>query len=311
MGEAVVAVEAAFGELAAGRAQMPAKVYLDFPEHHGDLRIMPAALGKKFAGVKLVNSHPENPARGLPTVIGTYLLFSQETGMPLCLMGATALTGIRTGAASGVASKYLARSNSTSVGLIGAGVQAGYQLQAVAEVLKIARVKVWAPLGDSVRRDKFIAWVRASFPGVSCEVAGGLDDAVDCDVVCTTTPSRSPIVEAAMVRAGTHINAIGADGPGKQELDPQILRQALVIVDDMHQAVGGGEINVGLSSKAISIQDIGGSLTDLIAGRIKGRTSDAEITVFDSTGLAIQDIALAELVYERALAANTGTILHL
>ncbi len=307
MSEAVDAVERAFRDLADGRAQMPPKVYLDFPQFEGDLRVMPAAIGNEFAGVKLVNSHPGNPARGLATVAGTYLLFSQETGLPLCLMGATALTGIRTGAGSAVATRYLAPAGSNSLGLIGAGVQARYQAEAIAEVAPFEHVSVWAPEFDRERRDLFLQRMRTSLPSADWQPAASIQEAAAAHIVCTTTPSRSPIVSQSHIGPGTHINAIGADAHGKQELDPQILRKALVIVDDMHQAESGGEINVPLASGLISRADIAGSLADLVAGNIPGRTSDEQITVFDSTGLAIQDIALASTVYTQALQAGVGS----
>jgi len=307
MGEAVHAVEEAFRALSLGQAQMPAKVYLDFPQHSGDLRVMPAAIGDHFAGVKLVNSHPGNPSKGLPTVVGTYLLFSQETGLPLCLMGATALTGMRTGAGSAVATKYLARRGSKTIGLIGAGIQALYQVEALDCVMDFDQGSVWGPSNDIGRRNSFIEKARKAFPDVTWKAADSIEEAAAADVVCTTTPSRSPIVKAAAVRAGTHINAVGADGPGKQELDPELFKKALVIVDDMHQASGGGEVNVALSSGQFLESDIAGTLPDLIAGKISGRTSPDQITIFDSTGLAIQDIALAPIAYARALEEGLGT----
>lgn len=309
--EAIEALEEAFKQFARGEAVMPAKLYLDFPEHSGDLRFMPAALGKEFAGIKVVNSHASNPERGLPAVVGTYLLLSQETGMPLALMGATVLTAVRTGGASALASKYMARDGSRTVGLVGAGVQARYQFEAIAEVLDIVEVFVWAPDSDGARRDGFIAQMGADHPSVVFRTAASVEEAASADVVCTTTPSRSPIVSAAAVRPGTHVNAVGADGPGKQELDPQILRDSRVIVDDLYQATHGGELNVPVQNGDYDASQIAGSLADVVSGSVAGRTSDEQITVFDSTGLAIQDIAMAELVYRRALGSGAGSKIDL
>lgn len=306
MHEAVKAVEHGFVALGEGRAQMPPKVYLDFPEFSGDLRVMPAALGRDFAGVKLVNSHPLNPRKGLPTVMGTYLLFSQETGAPLCLMGASAMTGMRTGAGAAVATKYLARKGAKTLGLVGSGVQARYQAEAVFEVMEFSQAFVWAPENDRIRRDAFSHRMKATYPTVEWLPADSVEEAASADVVCTTTPSRSPLVPVSSVKAGTHINAIGADAHGKQELDPEILRKAVLIVDDMHQALSGGEVNVPIASGDITQADIAGSLAQLVSGKLEGRTSDDQITVFDSTGLAIQDIALASLAYHKAQAEGTG-----
>jgi alanine dehydrogenase len=308
--ESIEVVEAAFADFGRGLAQMPPKVYLNFPLQRGDLRAMPAAVGDRYAGVKLINSHELNPSKGLPSVVGTYVLFSQETGIPLCLMAATVLTALRTGAASGVASKYLARPGSSTLGLIGAGAQAAYQFRAVAGQLPIAEVVVWAPENDTVRRDAFLAAISAEHPSVRFR-AGSLEEAAASDVLCTTTPARAPLFAADAIRPGTHVNAVGADGPGKQELDPAILKGARVIVDERYQAVHGGEVNVAITEGIFSESDIAGTLPDVVNGSIPGRTSDSEITIFDSTGLAIQDIAVAILAYTRAVETGTGSNIEL
>lgn len=309
--EAVEVVEGAFVRLDSAEVQMPPKLYLDFPRHRGDLRVMPAALGDLYAGVKLVNSHQTNPQKGLPAVVGTYLLFSQETGMPLCLMAATVLTALRTGAASGVACRYMARPDARSLGLIGAGVQAGYQVDAVSSVLNIRQVLAWAPAGDAARRDAFLEVMAARHPSIRFHPAGTIAEAAGAGVVCTTTPSRRPLLRTEQVRPGTHINAVGADGPGKQELDPSLLTRARVIVDEMHQAVHGGEINVAISAGRFGPDQIAGTLSEVVNGRLPGRSFDDEITVFDSTGLAVQDIAVAVVAYERALESGVGSWIDL
>ena len=309
--EAVDVVERAFADFGLGRANMPPKVYLDFPLQRGDLRVMPAAVGDRFAGVKLINSHELNPRKGLPAVVGTYMLFSQETGTPLCLMAATELTAIRTGAASGVATRHLARQESSSLGLVGAGVQAGYQLEAVAGERPITQVLVWGPPDDLARRDAFLASFRSAHPNLQFRAVEAAQEAAGCDVVCTTTPSRSPLFPAGAVRPGTHINAVGADGPGKQELEPALLSAARVIVDERYQAVHGGEVNVAVSAGLFHEGDIAGTLADVVNGLTPGRLDDDQVTIFDSTGLAIQDIAVAILVYERALEDGAGSTIDL
>lgn len=290
---------------------MPPKQYLLFPQYEGDLRIMPAMLGERFAGVKIVNSHGRNPERGLPTVVGTYLLVSQETGMPVALLNATSLTAVRTAAASALATRYMSRKNASTLGLVGAGVQAAFHLEAILAVADVTEVKVWAPQRDAVRRDAFIKQSEGRFPEISLQPASEIHDAADSDIVCTTTPSRIPIVFDRDIRAGTHINAVGADGPGKQELDPAILKRSRVIVDEWEQASHGGEINVPLETGEITRQHIAGSLDKVVSGEVAGRASEDEVTIFDSTGLAIEDIAAAALVYERALSSGTGTEIEL
>ncbi len=306
MQDAIAAVEDAFRARGMGKTQMPSKQYLFFERHEGDLRVMPGYIQTtEAAGVKIVNSHPRNPSEhGLPSVLATVIIVDPATGKPTALMGANSLTAIRTGAAGGVAASYMARSESSVVGLIGAGVQARSQLAALGEVLQnISVVKVYDR--DRARAESFCKdpWP----PAWSVSVASTPAEAVtSTDMVVTTTPSRSPIVRRSWVSPGTHINAIGADAPGKQEMDAEILANCRLVVDDWDQASHGGEINVPLKRGQISRDDIAAELSDVICGRTPGRTSGDEITLFDSTGLAIQDVAVAALVYERAKSKGAG-----
>lgn len=302
MERAVEAVEQAFAAYGRGQALMPAKVYLDLAKYDGDFRAMPA-YASGSAGVKWVNCHPENSRRhGLPTVQGIYILSDPATAVPLAVMDATYLTAARTGAAAGVATKYLARPDAKSVGFIGCGVQAHTALEAMRVVLG-SEIEVVA--ND---RDAEVAALFASkYGGRSV----GTEEAAGCDIVCTLTPSRVPIVERSWVRPGTHINALGADGPGKQELHIAILNDAKIVIDDLHQAEGGGEINVALSRGELDVADIYGSLGELVTGMKPGRQDSEEITVFDSTGLAIQDVAVARIVYEQAKSRGLGLSLDM
>lgn len=308
MAGALEAVEEAFRQHALGKVQMPAKLYLDFRRHGGDLRAMPAYLEEQdIAGVKIVNVHPSNPVRGLPTVMAVLVLNNPSTGAPLALMDATYLTDMRTGAAGGVAVKHLARRGSSVLGLVGAGKQAKTQLLAIAGVLKLRRVKVASRSRKGAA--KFVEEVR-SLVDVEYEVCG-LREACDCDVLATTTPVRKPILREEWIQEGTHINAVGADAPGKQELDHGVLKKSKIFVDDLVQAQHSGEINVPLSLGLIKPGDIHGELGKVVTGELEGRSSDEEITLFDSTGLAIQDVAVGNLVYEKALEEGLGTWLSL
>ena len=303
MAEALEAVEEAFKQHALGKVQMPAKIYLNFTKYGGDLRAMPAYLEEMdIAGVKIVNAHPSNPSKGLPTVMAILVLNDPSTGAPLAIMNATYLTDMRTGAAGGVATKYLARKDSRVMGIIGAGRQARTQLLAVTEVADIERVKVSSrTIKDA---SKFVDEMRAvvDVDMEACSVEG----ACDCDVLSTTTPVRKPVVKEEWIREGTHINAIGADAEGKQELEPGILKKAKIFVDDMAQATHSGEVNVPLSEGLLSVEHIEGEIGEVIAGILRGRTKRDEITIFDSTGLAIQDVAVGRLVYKKALKKGLG-----
>jgi len=284
------AVEAVFAAFAKGETEMPPKVYVTLPG--GDFRTMPAyvpALG--LAGVKIVNVHPGNPARGLETVMALIVLIDPPTGMPYAILNATALTDLRTGAAGAVAARHLCRrQDGVELGLVGAGRQAETQLEATAAWLGIDRVRVWS------RRAATAEAFARKFSRFDVRVES-LERTADCDLLVTTTPSRAPLVMDAWIRDGTHINAIGADAPGKQELDPAILLRASVYVDDPRQAAHSGEINVPITAGQYSIDRIAGTLGDVVLGRVARRSGD-EVTVFDSTGLAVQDLAIAGVALE-------------
>lgn len=292
---AVPAVERAFAAHGRGETVMPAKVYLPLEKYDGDFRAMPAYF-EGSAGIKWVNSHGQNPSRhGLPAVLGIFILNDPETAVPLAIMDATYLTAVRTGAAAAVASKHLAVARPESVGFVGCGVQARALLNALRTVFE--DFEVVAADHSPAAAERFAAEVGGR--------SGPVEAAAGCQIVCTATPSRSPIVRREWVRPAAHLNAMGADAPGKQELDPQILQEARVVIDDFHQATESGEINVPLKSGALRRQQIHATLGEVVAGIKPGRGGE-EITVFDSTGLAIQDVALARVVYQAAVERGVG-----
>jgi len=273
-----------------GEVVQPPKTYVALPG--GDFRTMPASIPSLgLAGVKVVNVHPGNPARGLPTVMALTVLLDPATGTPRAILNATRLTDLRTGAAGAVAARHLCTMrDGLEVGLVGAGSQAQAQLDATAAWLGIDRVRVWSRRATTAE-----AFARKN-PSFDVR-AGTLARAADCDLLITTTPSREPLVRNEWVRAGTHVNAIGADAPGKQELDPALLERALVYVDDREQAVHSGEVNVPIARGQIGADRLAGTLGEVVLGR-KGRRSASEVTVFDATGLAIQDLAIAKVALE-------------
>jgi alanine dehydrogenase len=280
------AVEAVFREHARGHVQMPPKLYITF--EHGDFRTMPAYVpALDMAGVKIVNVHPDNRAAGLPTVMALTVILDVATGIPKAIINATRLTDMRTGAAGAIAAKYLSPKKEVVLGVIGSGNQARAQVQAISRELTITGVRVWSREEKNARAfaDRF---------GDLAATATSIEKACDADVVVTTTPSRKPIVMHEWIHDGTHINAIGADAPGKEELDPLILKRARVFVDDRPQAIHSGEINVPIAKGLFHAHDIAGTLGEVVVG-VKGRKKPDEVTVFDSTGLAIQDLAIAGL----------------
>jgi alanine dehydrogenase len=289
-----------------GRTQMPPKTYVFFEKYGGDFRAMPAYLESiDVAGVKIVNVHPENPAKyGLPTVMATIILLDPKNGAPFAIIDGKWITDMRTGAAGGIAAKYLAKKDSRIVSMIGTGAQARTQLLALLDVVPIEDVRAYSPHLDSMQ--KYAKDVKELL-GIDIRLSRSVEEAVKgSDIIVTTTPVREPIVHNDIIEKGMHINAIGADAPGKEELDPLILKRAKIVVDDFKQAFHSGEINVPLSKGIISKDDIYAELGEIILRTKPGRISDEEITVFDSTGLAIQDIATAWRVYEEAKRKGLG-----
>ncbi|MCX8153201.1 MAG: alanine dehydrogenase [Candidatus Bathyarchaeota archaeon] len=311
--EVITAVENAFREKALGYAQMPPKIYLNFAKYNGDVRAMPAYLERlDAAAVKIVNSHPDNPRKfGMPTVSATVLLLDPRNGALLAIMGGTHLTAMRTAAAGGIAIKYLANKDAKVASFIGAGVQARAQLQALLltrpniEEIRVCDISPKAAEAFAAEAKSKAAKCRVTIVGKEKEAVRG------ADIVITTTPSRRPVVFDEWVSEGTHFNCIGADAPLKEEIDPAILKRAKIVVDDWDQAAHSGEINVPISRGVLSKKDVWAELGEIVAGAKTGRTSKDEITVFDSTGLAIQDAAAAEVVYRKALSEQRGCFISI
>lgn len=290
MSEVIEAVEQAFKNLGHEQAQMPPKAYLVLA--HGDFRAMPAAI-PGAVGMKWVNVHPQNSPRGLPTVMAIIIYNDPDTGYPLAIMDATHITAYRTGASAAIASKCLARHDPHTLGIVGAGRQAYTQILAHVQVFDLKLIKIFDLSGATV--EKLIG----SFPKYPIK-ACSLEETAASDIVCTLTPARVPFLKKEWIIPGTHINAIGADAEGKEELDPAILKEAIVVVDDLRQASMAGEINVPISKGMFSVDEVYGTLSEIIVGRKQGRRDGSAITIFDSTGLAIEDIAVAKHIYEKA-----------
>lgn len=297
--DVINAIDSAFVDYYTDDAIMPAKTYVDLDDNNGDFRAMPASIGES-SGVKWVNVHPDNPSNhNLPTVMGIVVYSDSETGFPLAIMDGTLLTQYRTGAVAAVATRYLAPPKANSLGLLGAGQQAHTQLDAISQVIDLDRVIV-SDL-DTSAAEEFIE-VESDR---NCEFTIGDPRSVaECDVISTTTPSTEPILYSDWLNESTHINAMGADAVGKQELDHSVIQCSNIIVDDWEQCSHSGEINVAVSDYNFTKDDIYASLDEVVATEHSLPTN--EVTVFDSTGLAIQDIATAELVYKTAIEEDIG-----
>jgi alanine dehydrogenase len=304
MAELIPAIEDAFAAYERGDAQMPAKSYVDLPQYNGDFRSMPAYLDTgdwDAAGIKWVNVHPDNPEHyDLPTVMGAMVYSDPENAYPLAIMDGTELTMQRTGAAAAVATDYLAVEDATSFGVVGAGVQSYTQLEAVAAVRDIEEVVVSDVNEDAVRA--FVEHFEDRFDVRE----GSISEAGHCDVLSTVTPVEEPLVDADDLGDHTHVNAMGADAEGKHEIADEVLLEGKLVIDDHAQTTHSGEINVPYHEGVLTDDDIDAEIGEIVTGAKDGRTPDDGVSVFDSTGLAIQDVAAAHVVYEHAQEQGNG-----
>ncbi len=260
-------------------------------------------LTQALVGVKVGSYWPQNRARGLPNHGSTTWFLDDDTGLPRALVAASYLNGLRTAAADGVAVKRLARPDAQVLGVLGAGNQAWYEVQAICEVRPIRRVNVWSPDGpeaeDFVRRLRDELHIEAAAPGQEATVR-------EADVLVTITPSRQALFPAGWVRPGTHVSAMGADASGKQELDVALVAAARRYADDIAQSLSMGEFEAAAKAGLI---DAGGvrTLGAVLLDPALGRSDPRQITVFDSSGIAMQDLAIAAFALERAQQAGLVT----
>jgi ornithine cyclodeaminase/alanine dehydrogenase-like protein (mu-crystallin family) len=279
--QAIERVREAFVRHVQGDWRMPSKVYLQSPPY-GDFRAMPA-MGDGLAIVKWITSFPGNPARGLPTVTGVILVSDAMTGEPVALVDARSVTALRTGASAAVASRALARADAASVGLVGCGLHGRWA----------ARCLAAAGFGPGVAYDANAAAAESLAAELGWR-AGTREEAVAADVVATVTPGTEPVVRRGELRPGAHVNALGADGPGKAEVEVEIMPELQLFCDEWAQASHGGELTGAVEAGLVRREDV----TDLgrvLTGEAPGRVDEA-ITLFDSTGLAIQDLAIVVAV---------------
>ena len=299
-------VEKAFEELAKGTAVLPLRTPITPPD--GLSLYMPAYLKEmKALACKVVTVYKNNPKKfNMPVVIGKVLLQDPETGDVVCIMDGGYLTAVRTGAVSGVATKYLARKDENQVaGIFGTGVQAQMQLWAVAIARKLSKAIVYDISDESAN-----AFIKEMGKKLNLEIikAENPDQVLEADIICTATSSATPIFDGKKVKKGTHINGIGSHTPNARELDSEIIMRSRFIGDSKEACFSeAGDIILPVKEGVIDESHFYGELGDVIIGKVESRINDEEITIFKSNGLAIQDVATAKLIYDKALETNTGT----
>jgi alanine dehydrogenase len=282
--EAIARTREAFVRHHAREWAMPPKVYLESPGH-GDFRAMPAR-GDGLAMLKWISSFPGNPAHGLPTVMGVVVLSDAATSAPVALLDARSVTALRTGAVAAVAAQVLARADAATVGVVGCGLHGAWA----------ARCLAAAGYGPGVCCDPRPEAAEALAAELGWR-AGGRDAALTCDVVCCVTPGAEPVVDVSDLRPGLHLNMLGADGPGKAEASVAAVIACSLFCDEWAQASHGGELT-GAVEQGLVTRELVTDLGAVLAGAAAGRPHAGAVTLFDSTGLAIQDLAIAGAAYD-------------
>src|SRR6266498_3023650 len=305
--ELIATLEQAHIQYSTGKAVMPVRLVVPLPRIHGRMTSMPGFLNDDNAlGMKVVTYFQENPQRGLPAILATIMLFSAETGKMIAAMDGSYITAIRTACASAVATKALANRETPVLGILGAGVQARAHIRALSRVRKLQQIKIYSPSGISatkIRKDM------ESEVGVGVKVAASAEDAVKhSDIVVTVTTAKEPILKSEWLNAGVHINAVGSHRPDLREVDGATLARANVVVDSREAIMAEcGDILLALKEKSIPEDVINAEIGEVLAGMKSGRKSAREITLYKSVGIAIQDVATANLVYRKALIQKVGT----
>lgn len=304
------AVEQAFAQHHDGKTLAPAVLGLHATGGGFHVKAAGLARARDYVAVKINANFPDNPRlRGLPTIQGIVALYDGRTGTPLALMDAAEITGLRTAAATAAAARRLARADSRVVAMIGCGAQAAAQLRALALVLPLDTIVVH---DCDAAKAEALAAAAAPALGVRVAIARSVAEALDgADVCVTCTTARRPILRAEDVRPGVFVAAVGADNPEKQEIDPALFARATVVVDLLEQCAEIGDLHHALAAGVVTRAAVHAELGAVIAGTKRGRVSAGEITLFDSTGTGLQDVAAAALAYERALAAGAGVSIAL
>ncbi|UZE04327.1 ornithine cyclodeaminase family protein [Pseudomonas corrugata] len=308
MQEVIGTVEEAYKAFCSGQVIQPDYIGIHLPAPRGeiDFKVGYCKSNEMISMKASSGGFLDNPtAHGVPNGMGSILLFDARSCALICVMDGSLLTGLRTGASGAVSVKALARKNAKKITTIGTGNQARMQIRAISLVMQIEEIHAWSRNPEALARFKTDIEGEFDIPVI---LADSKKEAVEqADILITTTRGKGSLVDASWVKPGTHIVAIGTDMKGKQELDPEIFRHAKIVNDSISQCIEKGETWHPLNAKIITQDDIHGELGEILLGRKPGRENDDEITIFDSTGMAIQDNTTAEKIYRNALENKVGT----
>jgi ornithine cyclodeaminase/alanine dehydrogenase-like protein (mu-crystallin family) len=306
MAECMRVVEGVFASLARGETLLPLRTILWLPEKVGGFGLMPAALLKeRVIGLKAITFFPGNEGTELDTHQGAVLLFEAERGRLLAAIDATSITAIRTAAASGVATKLLARDDAGDLAILGSGTQARTHLEAMRVARKVRRVRV---ASKELGRARAFAERQSRKHGIEVEAVASAREAVKgADLICTTTSSKDPVVLGEWIAPGAHINAVGSSVPFARELDTAAVVRSRLFVDRRESTLNeAGDFLIPKNEGAISDDHIVGEIGEIVIGKVRGRRSPEEVTLFKSLGIAVEDVASARHIYDKAKAGGTG-----
>ncbi|MCP4631551.1 MAG: ornithine cyclodeaminase family protein [candidate division Zixibacteria bacterium] len=307
MKDTIDILEKAFIDYKNGQVDMPVRLGITAPDYSGLSLYMPCYLkGLGALGIKTVTVFKDNPAKfKMPTVMGTITLLDEKTGNTLAIMDGGYLTGMRTGAVAGLASKFMANDNSSVMGLLGAGVMAKFQLRAVAEVIKLSKVKLFA-IDEPAKINEFKSEMEKA-TGVDIEIVDSAEKAVHAsDIVTLITSSKDPVINGSWLSPGTHINGVGSHAPTFRELDVSTIKKSKIVCDSLEACrAEAGDFIIPFDADEIDGSILNTELGDVVTGK-KIRESDSDITLFKSVGLALQDISVANFVYQKAVEKSKG-----
>lgn len=320
--DVIGSVEEVYKQKALGETEVFPLIFHEFTPGVADMDIKSGWLkGSGLFGLKLVSWFGDNVNMQLPALIGTVLVFDDKTGVPIGIVDGSYITGIRTGAAGALGAKYLARPDSETLLIVGAGHVATFQVAATLSLFpSIKKVMVYDPM-DYKSAEMFVNQIEATLDEkfhiqvketTKFTAVKDIKNATEnSDIIITVTPAREPIIMAEWVKPGTHFSCIGADMSGKEEIAPEILRGARIFVDDITQCINVGEIEIPIKKNIIAKEDIAGEIGEIITGRTKGRENHKQITVFDATGTALLDLITAKLAFDEAEKMDLGTSVNI